>query len=351
MNEPGSATPYGVLSEGTQAPPAVRMYEMLYSSLVSQLLIAVAELGVADAIHGEPTHVDDIAARVDADADSLYRGLRALASVGVFTEVEHRVFDLTPLAATLRSDGEGSMRALARYVGLPERQRSFGALAYSLRSGRPAFEHVHGRGWWAHFADHPELAKLFNDAMGSMARMVNSAMLEAYDLTGVRHLVDVAGGQGHLVATILARYPEMTAEVFDLPRVVPEAEEVLRTAGLSDRAKCVGGDFFDSVPAGGDVYVLSWTIHDWKDEDAISILRNIRAAMSPESKLLVIDEVLPPGDTPHFGKFEDIVMLSLLSGHVRTEPELTALFEKAGLRHEETRATSSPTSVLVASPA
>ncbi|WP_158845596.1 methyltransferase [Saccharothrix deserti] len=329
-------------------PPAVRMYEMLYSSLVSQLLIAVAELGVADAVGEAPTHVDDLAKATDSDPHALYRALRALASVGVFTEVVPRHFALTPLARTLRSDVPGSMRSLARYVGLPERQRSFGALAHSLRTGKPSFDHVHGQDWWSYFAAHPELASMFNSAMSSMARMVNGATLESYDLSDVRTLVDVGGGKGTLVATLLERYQEMHAVVFDLPRVVPEAAAHLDAAGVSGRVRCVGGNFLESVPAGGDTYVLSWTIHDWDDEDSVTILRNIRDVLPPDGRLIIIDEVLPEGDVPHFGKFEDIVMLTLLTGQVRTEAEFITLFERAGLRHVETRPTSSPTSVIVA---
>ncbi|MGN9908992.1 methyltransferase [Phytohabitans sp. LJ34] len=333
-------------------PAPVRMYELLYSSLASQLLIAVAEIGVADAFGDEEEcHVDELAKRTGSDPHALYRALRALATIGVFTEVQPRTFALTPLAATLRGDTKGSMRDLARYVGLPARQGAFNSLVYSLRTGRPAFDHVHGTDWWTYFAAHPELSALFNKAMGSMNLMVNSATLEAHDLSGVRRLVDVGAGKGHLVATLLHRYPEMTGVVFDLPHVVAEAAEVLLAEGVADRAECVGGDFLASVPPGGDTYVLSWTIHDWNDEDATTILRNIRRAMGDGGQLIVIDEVLPEGDSAHFGKFEDIVMLALLKGQVRTEAEFAALFENAGLRLKEVRATQAATSVIVAVPA
>ncbi|MET8827915.1 methyltransferase [Streptomyces sp. NPDC004610] len=333
-----------------EVPAPVRMYEMLYSSLVSQLILAVAELGVADAIGDEVRHVDDIAERTGTHPAALYRGLRALASVGVFTEVEPETFGLTPLAATLRSDVPGSMRDLARYVGLPERQQSFGALAHSLRTGRPSFDHVHGSDFWTYIAAHPERGDLFNRAMASMSVMVNSSVLDIYDLSDARRLVDVGGGHGQLVGALLQRYPQLTGVVYDLPRVVPEARTVLAELGVAERAECVGGDFLLSVPEGADTYVLSWTLHDWDDEDAVTILRNIRRALGDSGRLIVIDEVLPEGDTPHFGKFEDIVMLSLLTGQVRTEAQFATLFEKAGFRHLETLPTRSPTSLVVAVP-
>lgn len=345
---PGSTGPRRPTQSDGPRPASVQMYELLYSSLASQLVIVAAELGVADHLVEEPLAVAELARRTGTDADALYRMLRALASIGVFTEVSHRTFGLTPLAETLRSDASASMRDLARYVGLPERQRAFAALIHSVRTGEPAFDRVHGRDWWSHFTAHPELAELFNRAMGSMARLVNSAALAAYDLGEVRHLVDVGGGQGQLVMTILQRYPEMTAVVFDLPHVAARAEEVVREAGFAGRAECVGGDFLQAVPAGGDAYVLSWTLHDWDDEDSVRILRNVRAAMATGARLIVIDEVIPAGDEPHFGKFEDIVMLALLKGRVRTAAEFATIFEAAGLRIAEIVHTPSPTSVIVA---
>jgi len=324
------------------------MYELLYSSLASQLVIVVAEIGVADHLVAGPRSVDDLARSTETDAGALYRMLRALASIGVFTEVSYRTFGLTPLAATLRSDVDTSMRDLARYVGLRERQQALAALTHSARTGKPAFDHVHGRDWWSHFEAHPELTELFNRAMGSMARQVNSATIEAYDLSEVRHLVDVGGGQGQLVTTVLRRYLDMTAVVFDLPHVAAQAEDVVRRAGLAERVECVGGDFLDAVPAGGDAYVLSWTLHDWDDPAAVQILLNIRAVMADGGRLIVIDEVIPEGDEPHFGKFEDIVMLALLTGRVRTAREFASVFEAAGLRITEIIETPSPTSVIVA---
>ncbi|GAA3764981.1 methyltransferase [Salinactinospora qingdaonensis] len=339
--------PGGSLSGGDKSP-AVRMYEMLYSSMVSQLLIVAADLGLADQVSLGPRSVADLAAATDTHPGALYRAMRALASVGVFTEVEPRVFGATALSETLRSDIDGSMRDLARYVGLPARQQAFAGVGHSVRTGTPAFDHVHGMSWWEYFAAHPELGTLFNRAMGTMSRRINSEVLASYDFADVDHLVDVGGGQGHLVALLTQRYRNLSAVVFDLPRVVPEAQEVVSRAGVSDRVRCEGGDFLESVPAGGDLYIISWTLHDWNDEDATQILRNVAQVLPRNGVLLVIDEVPPTDDSPHFGKFEDIVMLTLLNGHIRTEDELTPLFHDAGLRIREIRDTPSPTSVIIA---
>lgn len=337
---------------GTPATsPPVQMMQLLYGSLVPHLVTVVAELGVADLVADQPRPVTELAGSTGANPDALYRALRTLASHGVFTEVAPGTFGLTPLAATLRTGVSGSLRDYARYWGLPERQRAFAELGYSVRTGRPAFEYVHGIDWWSYLAANPQRSALFNDVMGYLSRQLHAAAIEAYDLSDVRRLVDVGGGHGHLVSTILRRYPGMSAVVFDHPHVVVGAEAVLAEAGVGDRVELVGGDFFDSVPADGDAYVLSMILHDWSDVDAAAILGNVRAAMKPTGRILVIDTVIPDGDTAHFGKLLDIVMLACLTGRERTEAEFAALFESAGLRHAETRTTSSPTSVIVAAPA
>lgn len=327
------------------------MMQLLYGSLVTHLVTVVAELGVADLMVDRPRTVEEIAESTGTNPDALYRALRTLASHGVFTEVASRAFGLTPLAATLRTGVPGSLRDYARYWGLPERQRAFTELGYSVRTGRPAFDHVHGMDWWSYLAANPRRSALFNDVMGYLARQMHAAAIEAYDLSDVRRLVDVGGGHGHLVSTILRRYPGMRAVVFDQPHVVAGAEAVLAQAGVSDRVELVSGDFFSAVPAGGDAYVLSMILHDWSDVEAAAILGNVHRAMDPVGKVLVIDTVIPEGDTAHFGKLMDIVMLACFTGRERTKADFATLFESAGLRHIETRTTSSPTSVIVAVPA
>jgi predicted O-methyltransferase YrrM len=326
------------------------MMQLLYGSVVTPLVAVVAELGVADLVADQPRPVEELAGITGTNPDGLYRALRTLASQGVFTEVTPRTFGLTPLANTLRTGVPDSLRNYARYFGLPERQRAIAELAYSVRTGRPAFEYVHGMDWWAHLAANPQQNALFNIVMGYLARHLHAAAIEAYDLSDVRRLVDVGGGHGHLASRIVRRYPNMSAVVFDQPHVVSGAEPVLTEAGVADRIELVGGDFFDSVPPGGDVYVLSMILHDWSDEEATSILSSVRHAMDPAGKILVIDTVIPDGDAPHFGKLMDMVMLACFTGRERTEVEFVALFEAAGLHHCETRLTSSPTSVIVAAP-
>lgn len=328
---------------------ADRILQLCFASLLTQLVGVAAELGVADLLAEGPQSVDALAGATGTKADGLYRVLRALASKEIFTEVAPRTFGLTPAAAALRRTGvPASMRDLARYFGMPSRNHAFVELLHAVRTGEPAFDHVHGTDYWSYLADHPADAAIFDNAMGNLARQVHAVALEACDLTGSRRLVDVGGGHGALAATLLARYPELTAVVFDQPHVVVGAEKVLADTGLGHRADTVGGDFFTAVPEGGDAYVLSMILHDWDDARAITILENVRRAMDPYGKVFVVDAILPEGDHAHLGKLLDIVMLALLPGRERTEAEFAGLLRAAGLRHVETRAPSSPTSVLVA---
>jgi O-methyltransferase domain len=315
------------------------------------MLSAVAELGIADQLVDGPLPVDALAERTGSNADALYRVLRAMASKGVFTEVSRRAFGLTPLAEILRSDAPHSLRDVFRLQGQKFMRNAYAEIGYSIRTGEPAFDHVNGVELFTYLSRHPEMNDLFSSAMGNAARHTQQAAIEAYDLTGVRKLVDVGGAHGHLLASILTRYPDMAGVVFDQPHVVPGGEQVLHEAGVLDRAELVGGDYLESVPAGGDVYTISHVLHQLSDAEAITVLTNIRRVMSPAGRVLVIDPVIPEGDVPHQGKFMDITMMALSRGRDRTEEEFIEIFGKADLRLTETIGLAAASSVVVAAPA
>ncbi len=335
----------GVMQSGMQ------MMEFHSGLGMAHMLSVIAEIGVADQVTDGPLGVEELAERTGTNADALYRVLRAVASKGVFTEVSPRTFGLTPLAATLRSDVDGSMRDIFRIQGQPCMWEAYAAIGHSVRTGEPAFEHVHGTTLFSYLAERPQLSELFSSAMGNAARQTQRPAIDAYDLSGVRRLIDIGGAHGHLVAAILSRYPEMKGVVFDLPSVVSGAADVLTEAGVADRAEMVGGDYLRAVPAEGDAYTISHVLHQLTDADAVTVLINIRKVMAPVGRVLVIDPVIPEGDVPHPGKFMDITMLALTQGRDRTEPELAGLLEQAGLRHVETIAPSAPSSVVIAMPA
>lgn len=332
--------------------PRAQMMAMLNAPIITQLLVVAAELKIADRIadgHGRGA-VEELAAHARVDPDALHRVLRALASVGVFREVAPRVYESTALAETLREDAKDSVRFWTRLWGLPERQAAIGALLLSVRTGRPAFEHLHGTTWWSHLATHPSQATVFHNAMDDLARQHYAATVARYDLSRVRQLVDVGGGLGQLVAMILHRYPKMTAVLFDQPGLVQGATLALTEAGVADRVRVDGGDFFTSVPSGADAYLLSLILHDWTDEQAVTVLTNIRRAMREDGELLIIDAVIPDGGGPHEGKLRDIIMLALHPGRERTEREFVALFDRAGLRHKETLAVTASAGLIIAVP-
>ncbi|MFD7914433.1 methyltransferase [Streptomyces sp. NPDC059752] len=325
-----------------------RMLDFQNGLRLAHLLYVVAELGVADQLAAGPLPVDEIAKRVDAHPGTLYRALRAMASKGVFTEVAPGTFALNTMAETLRSDVPGSLRDHFRYEGQPALQQAYAALGHSIRTGESAFEHVHGTDLFSYLTARPEMGQIFNNAMGEIVGHLQSVAVASYDLTGTRKIVDIGGGHGYLVARILQRYPQMRGVVFDLPEVVPGAVEVLTEAGVIDRGETASGDYLSAVPADADAYVISHVVHQLSDEEAITVLRNIREVMDPAGRVVILDPVIPEGDVPHPGKFLDIVMMALTPGRERTEAEFAALFKAAGLRHAETVALSAPSSVIVA---
>lgn len=331
------------------ASAMARVLSLLYAGLSSQLVAAAAELRLADLLAAGPRHVADLAEHTGTDEDALYRALRALAASGIFTETTPRTFASTPMGAVLRSDVPQSLRDMARLVGSPQTHRTLAELEYSLRSGEPSFQRAHGTDWWSHLAENPEFAAVFYGAMGEMSRQVHASVIGSPELEGARTVVDVGGGHGHLLALLLRSYPDMTGVVLDLPEVEDHAVAVLDRAGVAARSSFVAGDFFAAVPGGGDVYLLSWILHDWSDDECVSILTQVRRALKPAGRLLVIDTVIPDGNAPHLGKLLDIVMLTQHSGRERTESELAALLAGAGLQHVKTEEMPLwPTGLMVA---
>jgi hypothetical protein len=328
--------------------PSAQMLEFHNGLTMAHLLSVLAEAGVADEVADGPLPVEELAKRTGTNADALHRVLRAVASKGVFTEVSPRVFGITPLGATLRSDAHDSMRELFRFQGHPCMLQAYAAIGHSLRTARPAFEHAHGASLYTYLEQRPDLTELFSGAMGNAARQLQRSALDAYDLSAARRLVDVGGAHGHLMADILSRYPHLKGVVFDQPHVVPGAVDVLTKAGVADRAETVGGDYLRDVPADGDVYTISHVLHQLSNAEAVTLLANVRSVMAPAGRVLVIDPVIPDGDVPHPGKFMDITMLILTQGRDRTELELADLFGQAGLRHVETLLLLDPSSLVVA---
>jgi SAM-dependent methyltransferase len=311
-------------------PPALAVLQMLSGRWVTGAVTAAAKFRLADRVAQRPRTSDELAAEAGAHAPSLYRLLRALAGLGLFSEDGEGRFGLTPLGEQLRSDVPGTMYGMARFLGSEEHGAIWNALAYAVASGEPAFEHVYGRSLWAYLDDDAELSAVFDGAMTSLMSAFRGEIAEHLDLRGARTVVDAGGSKGVLVEALLERHPSLRGIVYDRPAVAEAARAEARGV-LRERCEFVGGDFFESVPA-ADVVVLSRVLHDWSDADAIRILRSCRAALEPGGRVAVIDSVIEPGDAPAFGKLLDLEMLVITTGRERTRTEFEQLFARAGLR-------------------
>ena len=330
-----------------ELPPPVRMIELLGGFRISQALYAAAVLGVADQLVAGPAPVEALAAQAGAHAPSLYRLLRALAGVGVFTEPEPGVFALTPLGLTLISNQPGSLRDLA-ITWMETHYAPFADLIHSVRTGQSAAEHLYGEPFFTWLSHHPEHAARFTAAMANLTGGFKTAAIASLPLDGIETIVDVGGADGTVLAIILAAHPQMHGVLYDLPHVITSAPQILAVRGVGDRADCVGGDFLGSVPPGGDAYLASVVLHDWPDQDAERILANIATAGGSGARLLVLDFVVPPGDTPHLAKISDLSMLVMVGGKERTESEWRELLTTAGFASIEVRPTGTPFAVIQA---
>lgn len=313
-------------------------------SWMTQAVWVAAELGIADLLAETPRNAEQLAALTQTNSNVLYRILRALAGIGIFAEDREGVFSLTAPAQLLRSDVEGSQRYFSIMMGA-EFHGAWGELLYSSRTGKPGFEKRFGAPAFQYMLEHPERHAIYDKAMGSYGKAEVESMLAAYDFSGFRTLVDVGGGSGVLLTAVLDQYTGLEGVLFDLPPVAERARALFRESHLSGRCRIEGGDFFSSVPAGADAYVLHHIIHDWEDREAVSILRACRDAMHAGSRILLAESVIPPGNEPSFGKLLDLMML-LVGGRERTKEEYYRLFSAAGLKLSRIVPTASEVSII-----
>lgn len=306
-----------------------RLTQMLVGSWITQGIYVVAELGIADHLGDGPRSATELAAITRVDADSLYRVLRAVASIGVLHEDEQCRFSLTALGARLRSDVPGSQRAFAIMAGA-ECYGAWGGLLSGVKTGREPFRENFDTSWFEYMTRHPDRHAIFDAAMEGVHGPETEPMIEAYDFARFETVMDVGGGNGRTLAAILDRNPAQKGILFELPAVADRARKGLAALPVFDRMQIVGGDFFSSVPAGADAYVLRHVIHDWQDEKAATILRNCRNALGENGRLLVVETVIPPGSEPSFGKWLDLMML-IIGGRERTERQFRDLFARSGL--------------------
>jgi SAM-dependent methyltransferase len=322
-----------------------QLLDLLAGFVRTQAVAVVAKLGVADAVTTAPMDVEEIARRVGADAPSLYRLLRFLATIGVFAEVEPRRFAATPLSDGLRTDASVSARWHAIMFG-SEHYRCWAESMHSFLTGEPSFACAFGEPYFDYLAGHPDESANFDRAMAA-ATPGRVTPLTAYDWSGVGRVADVGGGTGTALAAVLAAHPHLHGVLFDRPDVVAGAEDVLRAAAVVDRCEVVGGDFFNDALPAADAYVLSRILHDWSDEAAAAILRNCRRTLADGGRLLLVEGVVPDDTEPAWLKLFDLHMLVLLGGKERTAEEWRGLLAGEGFELREV----TPGGLLEARPA
>lgn len=332
------------------ASPHTELIQMAVALWKARAVYAAARLGLADLIADGRLSAEELARPTGMHAPSLRRLLRALASCGVLTEAEPTRFALTPLGAALRTDAPGAARATVLTLAGDWQWKAWDNFLYSLRTGEPALLEVYGKSLFEYLAANPEDGALFNEAMVGMHGADGCAVVEAYDFSTIRTLIDLGGGTGALLTAILQSNPHLHGILLELPETVPQARRMVDAGGISERCDVRAGDFFKEVPPDRDLYILAHVLHDWTDEQALPILRNCRKAIPGHGRLLIIELVLPPGDTPHQGKMMDLLMLAVTGGVERTAEEFLAVLAAADFMLTRVIPTSTHQSIVEAIP-
>ncbi len=347
---PGRETnaPENVHGKRTAMPPEAMLLQMSIGQTISQLIYVAAKLGIADQLADGPLAVTQLADQLAVDTQAPYRIMRALASIGIFTEINRQQFALTALAEPLQTSHPASIRAWAILVGEPWHRRAWNEILYSVTTGKPAFDHVFGMGTCEYFTQNQEAATVFYDAMTGLTGGQTTAITAAYDFSGYKTIVDIGGGTGALLTAILQTCPDAYGVLFDLPPVIVTAQPMLGNTEIAQRCKLISGDFFDAITTGGDLYLMKYILHDWDDNKAGLILQNCRKAMPTHAKLLIAETVIPLGNTPHSGKFADILMLILEGGLERTADEFQMLLTNSGFKLTRVIETESALSLVEA---
>jgi hypothetical protein len=331
-------------------PPHAQLIQMGTASWVSALVYAAAKVGIADHLSNGPKSAAEVAGSLHLHPQTLHRFMRTLAGLGILTEQDGQRFALTPLGHALKTGAPGAARATLLSFGGPTFWRTWEHVRYSLETGKSAFNLTWGKPIFEYFGEHPDEGALFSEAMVGFHGLEPPAVAQAYDFSPFETVVDVGGATGNMLAEILGHYAGPRGILFDRPQVVEQASALLEARGVSDRVTIEAGNFFESVPGGADCYVLSHIIHDWTDNQCATILGHCRNAIQREGRLLLVEMVLPPGDTPHLGKIMDMVMLVFPGGQERTEAEYAALLERSGFRLDRVVPTASTVSVVEAVP-
>lgn len=330
----------------SQTPPAhAEMLQLLTGGHIAGAISCLAQLGIPDLVEGGPKSAEELAKQIGAQPQALYRLMRATACVGVLREGLDGRFSETPMSAVLRSNGNPSLRAFAIMGGREWHGRGWSQLEYCVRTGKQALDQIYGEHIFKYFEEHPEEAQIFNDAMTDLSTIDGPAVAAAYSFDQINSIVDVGGGHGLLLATILKQNPNMKGILYDVPHVVEGAKDG-PLKPVMERCTIASGDMFLSVPAGADAYIMKHIIHDWPDDLCIKILKACRKGVNAGGKLLVVDCVIQPGNDFSPGKFLDLQMLIFPGGCERTEKQFRELLSAAGWQLSRVIPTAAPESIV-----
>jgi hypothetical protein len=330
---------------GPLTPPQ-ELWQLIMGCFSSQTIHVAAKLRIADLLKDGPKSAAELAQLTGTHPQALYRVLRGLAGIGVFAEDAEGRFGLTPTAELLRTDVPGSMHAAGLLIGSILQWPALGDMLYSVQTGEPSFDHIFGQSQWQYMREHPEEYELFHYAMSSFSAAEIKAILGAYDFGAASAIVDIAGGQGKLLAAVLQAHPHLRGTLFELPEIAEQAKATFQAAGVAERCSLLSGDMFSFIPAKGDLYMMKTVIHDWDDQEVEQLLRTTYAAMPVGAKLLVITRVVAPGNTPDSSKFMDLNMMITMGGSERTAAEIERLLNAADLTLQRIIPTRSPLSIV-----
>ncbi|UCG27755.1 MAG: O-methyltransferase family protein [Bacteroidales bacterium] len=327
-------------------PSNLAVFELTQNIWIIRAIGVAVELEIADILSGGPKTVSELAVLTKSNPDNLYRLMRALASQGIFRETGNRTFRMTPLASGLK-EGKGSMKNMIAHQLNPTNWQMIGEMTYCVRTGKDVAEKILGSDIFEYLKKYPEKNRLYNLAMTDTSNISSATVLSAYNFSGVKKLVDIGGGHGFLLSIIMHKYPELQGVIFDLPHVVKGANETIKKMGIENRVSIVPGNFFETVPEGGDTYILKSIIHAFDDEKCISLLQNIYKAMVDKGKLLIVEVVLPEDNSPSFGKIFDLQMLiGAPGGKERTRKEFEYILSRSGFKLKRIIPTVSPFCIL-----
>ncbi len=326
-----------------QLPLQYQLNNMLVGGLVlARALSTAALLKLADYLIEGPKSVEELARQTGTHTLSLARLMRFLSQHGVFEAKSLEVYALTPLSQLLCSDVPGSARPIALMFGDPANWAALGNLPYSVQTGKPAFDYTHGMGIWPYHHHHPEAGTIFNQAMTSFSAQVDQQLAVHYDFSDIAKIIDVGGGNGNTLTTLLSRYTNMEGILFDQPAVIEQTKLSLQFARLQERCDIIAGDFFETLPAGGDMYFFKQILHDWDDDSCLKLLRKCRSRMAAGKKILVVEQLIQLGGPGRSALVLDMLMLALFTGQERTEEEFRRLFTSSGFELSRIIATSTP---------